>query len=367
MQTVELTLIEKTLQQTDGVNEETKSTLLNSFQGFFTQTEEWKEKAMTLQITDVAQKAEMKQAREARLALKNIRVQTEHTRKQLKEESLRTGQTIDAIAKIITNQIIPIEQHLEEQEKFAERLEAKRKQELADGRAEELAKYEVLTAGYDLGNMSEEAFAQLLENSRIGYEAKQEQLRKEEEARIEAERQEQERQRKLQISNQRMRQMMQYGYTHDGDLCEMTDEEFNSLIAEKKAAFEEAERLRKEQEETARKERERIEAEHKAAQAEAQRIQAEKDAQLKKEREEAERLRRELEAKQEAERKAAEQAEAQKEAELSMGDKEKMQSLISDLQTLKSKYSFKSKKHTALMSSISELIEKTIVYATNKL
>jgi hypothetical protein len=367
MATAELTIIESTLQNTEGVSKETKTTLIHAFQGFFIQTEEWKEKAKGLVITDPSQKAEMKQARDARLALKNIRVQTEHTRKELKEESLRTGQTIDAIAKIITNQIVPIEKHLEEQEKFVERMEAQRKQELADNRAEQLARYEVLTAGYDLGGMSEDAFTQLLENSRIGYEAKQEQLRKEEEARIEAEKQEQERQRKLQIGNQRMRQMMQYGYSHDGDLSEMTDEEFNSFIEEKKAAFEEAERTRKENEEAARIEREKLEADRKAAEAEAARIQAERDEQIKKEREEADRLRRELEAKTEAERKAKEEEAARVEAELSMGDKSKMQSLLSDLEALKTKYTFKSKKHNDILKSVSELIDKTIAYTSSKI
>lgn len=154
------------------VEAETKSTLLQSFEAFFTQAQEWKDKASGLVITSVDQKEEIKQAKEARIALKNIRVNTEHKRKELKEESLRKGQTIDAIAKIITNEILPIEEHLEKQEKFAELEAARIKAELQAARETELAKYDVEGQFYQLGSMPEETYAQLLGNSKIAFDAK---------------------------------------------------------------------------------------------------------------------------------------------------------------------------------------------------
>jgi colicin import membrane protein len=58
----------------------------------------------------------------------------------LKENALREGQTIDAIAKILTNLILPIEEDLENKEKFAEIQEAARK--AAEKAAAEKAKLE---------------------------------------------------------------------------------------------------------------------------------------------------------------------------------------------------------------------------------
>ena len=94
----------------DSQLEKSKSdVLLENFSGYFEMAAEWERKANEIEITDVSQKAEMKLAREGRLFLKEKRISVEKTRKQMKEASLREGQTIDAIAKVLTNLIIPIE------------------------------------------------------------------------------------------------------------------------------------------------------------------------------------------------------------------------------------------------------------------
>src|SRR5450755_2638315 len=76
--------------------------------------------ATDLIVTDEAQADIMQDARRRRLAIKAVRVEVENTRKSLKEQSLREGKAIDGMANIIKALIIPVEEHLEKQEKFAE-------------------------------------------------------------------------------------------------------------------------------------------------------------------------------------------------------------------------------------------------------
>lgn len=361
---------------------EQKKTLLDSFSKFFEQTEEWKAKAETLVITSVEQKDDMKLAREARLALKNIRVSTEHKRKEMKEESLRTGQTIDAIAKIITNQIVPIEAHLEQQEKFIEIQENNRKDALRDERLEQLAPYGVDATFYDLRNMPDSNFAELLDNSRVVYEAKQEAARKAEEERIASEKAEAEERERIRIENERMRKEQaereenervqkvrltallpynQYGADVDmTTLWTLSEYDFDAILDKKEKEHEAAMQAHRESEEQARKERE-------AAEAEAKRIQAEQQAKLDTERKERDRIAAELKAMQEAEVKSKEEEAARLEAELSKGDKDKFDDLLAELETIKTKYSFKSKKHKTAYTQVGELIDKIINHASVKL
>lgn len=334
------------------VEPETKTSLLQNFETFFNQAQEWKEKAEGLVITSADQREEIKQASVARKALKEIRVNTEHKRKELKEESLRKGQTIDAIAKIITNQILPIEEHLEKQEKFIEIQEAKRKAELKETRLAQLAQYDVDGELFDLGNMPEMNFAQFLDNSRIAHEAKIQAAliaeteriaaeKAEAEARAEQTRIEAEERERIRIENEKLKKE--------------AEEREKAIEDERKKNAE----IQREQELKAQKERE-------AAALEARKILEAHEAKIKAEREERERLENELKAKHEAEsRKILEEAE-RAEAELSKGDKAKFLSLIADIESLKTKYSFKSKKHNALQASVNELLTKTITYANSK-
>lgn len=130
----------------------------------------------------------MEQARIARLELKRIRVDVEKTRKELKEDALRMGKAIDGMANIIKAMIVPVEEHLEKQEKFAERLaEERRKARIAE-RTAKLSAYVTDVSVYKLEDLSDEAFEKLLAEVRAAKEAADEAARKAREAEIEAER-----------------------------------------------------------------------------------------------------------------------------------------------------------------------------------
>jgi hypothetical protein len=152
---------------------ETADSLKEKFLPFYTLAGSWEKKAGTLVVTDAAQVEEMAQAREARLALKDIRVNVEKARKELKEDSLRKGKAIDNIAGMIKGLIEPIEAHLEQQEKFVEIQEAARRRALQKERAEQLLPYGANPEFYNLADMPEAGFVQLLEASRTAYNQKQ--------------------------------------------------------------------------------------------------------------------------------------------------------------------------------------------------
>jgi len=174
------------LQETP-VSEEVAKSLKSEFLPFYEQAQGWQDKAMKIIITDPDQTELMQQAREARLDLKRIRVETEHLRKQKKEGIVREGKAIDGLANIIKFLIVPIEEHLQEQEDFVKVQEEKRKAELLTTRTAELSPFVEDTSYYSLGEMPEETYAELLKNSKGAQQAKLEAERKVEEDRITAE------------------------------------------------------------------------------------------------------------------------------------------------------------------------------------
>lgn len=215
-----------------GLESQTSSYLKEKFLPFFEQAQRWKQQAETLVVTDVSQQKEMMLAREARLALRDIRIQADKTRKALKEDSLRYGKAVQGVYNVIEYLVVPIEKYLEEQEKFEEIQEQKIKAALKAKRDEEIQMYsEFIPFGLDLGEMSEENYNKLISGAKLQYEAKiQAEKRAEEERLAEAEERE-----RVRIENERLKKEME------------------KLEAEKKAI-----------EEQARKEREQIEAEKRA-------------------------------------------------------------------------------------------------------
>lgn len=342
-----------------GLEKETATTLLEKFAPLFEQAEEWKRKAESLVITDVSQKREMQEARVARLALKDIRVNADKTRKALKEDSLRYGKAVQGVYNVIEYLIAPIEKHLEEQEKFAEIQEQKRKEALKQERLELLYPYGVDHSFVDLANMPQDAFDNYLASTKKTYEDKIEAEQKAEQERIEAIRKEAEEREAQRKENERLKaeaEQREKELKAEREKAEAERKEQERVLAEERAK---AEAERKEAERKAKEEREQAEAKAQKEREEQERI-------LAQERAERQRVEDELKAKAEAERKSKEEEEARKEKELSAGDNEKFDSLMTDLTALKVKYVFKSKKHQGIQASANEMIDKMIAYLQNK-
>lgn len=104
--------------------------ILTKFQNYFAIAADWEVKAKSIIVTSETQTAEMEMARTGRLFLREKRVAVEKARKELKEQALREGKAIDGIANVLKALIVPIEDYLEQQEKFVEIREAKKAEQL---------------------------------------------------------------------------------------------------------------------------------------------------------------------------------------------------------------------------------------------
>jgi len=290
--------------------DESAKVLETSFAPLFQQAKEWKEKAMSIIVTSADQKEEMDLARTARLEIKKIRTDTEKTRKKLKEESLRRGKAIDGLANVIKFLIVPIEEHLEEQEKFVKIQEEKKKDDIEQERISLLTPFVGETTFYDLRNMTEEGFNHLLKSSETAYNARIEAEKKAEEERIAQEKKDAEERERIAKENEQL----------------------------KKEAIKQA---KKEEKEKKKRDKERAELNAKLEKERKERESKEKELQAKadKERKEREKLEAEIKAKEEAEkrkkeeeeRKEREEAEAKAKAEEEARlapDKKKLETLM---------------------------------------
>jgi hypothetical protein len=295
------------LQVPEGLEPATEKSLKETFLTYFEQAEEWRAKALAIQVENVDDKESMKAAKAARLELKSIRCAAENARKKLKEDSLRKGRAIDGIYNMLEFAIKPLEQHLEDQEKYAVRLEMERMEKLRAARLEALDGLDY-TPVVDLGQLAEDAWQGLLQDARDLHALKLERERKAEEERLAKEKAEAEERERMRLENERLK--AEAAAREAAMKAEREAAEKARLEAEKAAAAERAklEAERAAAEAKARAEREAAEAaarvEREArekAEAEARRLREEQES---RERAEILRVRAEREARAEAERKA---------------------------------------------------------------
>jgi colicin import membrane protein len=356
---------------------------------------------------DIEQPETAKKASELRKLIKKNRTQgIEVWHKAAKDYFLKGGQFVDAIKRkeIAVNE--RMESQLEEIEKHQENLEKQRIAKLKSEREAELSQYCDNVHLFSLGEMSEEAYGQLLSGQKLSYEAKIESERKAEEQRIEAE-------RIKSIKNERHFELISKGYSYSGleskyVLLNKENADFSNVIYEKelladdktwgvfmdesdatiesnvaydKKIFEENERLKKEAEEKEKElaaERAKAEAEKKAAELKAQKEREEAEKKLAEERAaaaealrkqqaESDRIAKELQAKKDAEAKAEADRLAAQEAELAKGDAAKIEDLKAELKAIiADKYSFKSAKHKKIYEDVKILLNKTVSHIISK-
>lgn len=365
-----------------GVSDSRAKELVEAFGGPFNEVGEILSTYETIKVTDVDQVEEMQKAREMRLALKNARTTVERKRKELKEDSLKTGRAIDAVARFVKETIEPAEQYLEQQEKFRQIKEEAQRAERLAARTEAIAKVGD-PALYNLRDMEEDAFQQLLiklekdEADRVA--AERAELEKQEaERKAEAERQaardaENERLRKeadeREAADQRklarVNQVTQMGMLWDdekkayigvldqtvtaSDILELNEVKWKILIDKIAKTIDEAVA---------------------AAEAKQREEQAARDAELAKEREaaEAERKKREELEQQErdrvaAEEKAAADKAAAEHAALLAPDKDKINVVRGKLEAIKLDLpATKDKAAQELVANVYDQIEKIEAY-----
>lgn len=266
--------------QESGLQGNKVESLLQSFAGAFSEAKKVVNEVKDIVVTDETQTDLMLKAREGRLALKKIRVDVENTRKELKEQSLREGRAIDGVANLIKALVVPVEEHLEKQEKYAEVAALKRIQEKYEDRVNKLSPFVDDISLFNLKDMSDAAFDNLLAMSKKAFEDK-----KAAEAKAEAEKAEQARLDKIEES--RWRELAPYRdfIPNMPDLRTLSEEDYQKLLtsAKQKKSDKDAqdEKIRKENEEL----RKKAEADRKAKEEAEKKLADEKAAQERKERE----------------------------------------------------------------------------------
>lgn len=261
-----------------------------------------------------------------------------------KEFFLTGGKFVDAIK----NKEIQINEEMESKlmdaEKHFENLEKERIEKLNAKRVELVKPYVDDVENLYLADMEDDVFEAYLLTKKNNHEAKLKAEAEAEEARLKAIEEEKKEQERIRKENAKLKA--------------------EAEERERLAKIEEQKRLKAEQERKAKEE-----AEKKKQEAEAEKKRAEYEAKLKAEREEKERIEREekakrekleaeLKAKQEAELKAKQEEEARIQAELNKGDADKVKDLIKDLESIKTKYSFKSAKNKKMYNGVGLLIDK---------
>ncbi len=257
------------------------------FTGFMDKMAAIETEAKAIVVTDVSQKEEMQKARQLRLTLKDMRVESEKVRVALKEDSLKKGKVIDALAKIVKDTITPIEEYLDLQEKYAENLEKQRIEKQNADRFEKISKYADPSL-YNYKEMSDRVVDELIAELKITHDRKVEEEKKAEAERIEKERLEKEQAEKNRVELERLKKE-----NEEREKKEKTEAEAKQA-EELKRQEEKAEMERKHEAEL-KAERDRAEALEKEAkekelkEAQDRKLEEDRLAKIKAETEEAER------------------------------------------------------------------------------
>lgn len=356
-----LEIIEKS-----GLEKSSSELIASQLLPFFEKAKEWRSKALALVVTDVGQKELMNEARVARLALKELRVDAEKTRKRLKEDSLRTGKAIDGLYNLIEFLVKPIENHLKDQEDFEKIQLEKQKQDRLIIRTEQAqALSEYLPADLPLAELSDTAFASILQGAELQKQkAEQDRLQQEEQRQEQIRLQEQERLKKeeeeriaaINIEKERLAQ-------------EKRELELKAQLEQERKQREEVEQKAKEelrqQEESQRKERE---AQEERIRQQREQLEKEKQAREKAEREakdrqdEIDRQRR----KEQEEKMAKEREDRAREKKLAAApDKEKMLIFADSLMKLPFP-ELSTEEYKSVLKDTKGLLQKVCTYIIEK-
>lgn len=175
--------MELTRVQTEAkLTENEQNELADKFRAYYDRICDWR--AKTVLITNPEDPRQQKLAREIRLGLKDVRCDVEKARKMLKEESVRKGKAIDGYANVLKYQCQPTEDKLEQIEKMAEYKEAERIQKLIVARTFLINAEGGDTTIYNFGNITDEAFAIILQSAKDARVKREEEAKRMEEDRI---------------------------------------------------------------------------------------------------------------------------------------------------------------------------------------
>jgi len=241
-----------------GIDKVKGNQITESLNVFFAKAQEWDATISAIVINDISEVGKMKMAREGRLTLKNLRLDSDKVVKAKRDEIkyrmandlledklwLKAGQMVEAVYK-------NLETKLEEKEKYAENKERERKEQIRISRLEILSDYPEFDHQFtDLLNISDESFYQLISGLRASREKRIADEQAAEDLRLKKEKDEADERERIRQENERLKKEREEDEKRR-DAERKKEAEERRLIEEKaKKERDEAElRLKKEREE----------------------------------------------------------------------------------------------------------------------
>lgn len=295
---------------------EKASRIIEGLQSFLSGIAAYEQTASTIVVTDPEDVRGMKNAREIRLTIRDIRlkcadyVKAERAKVQARmaDDKLEDGVLLKAL-QIIEQTAKNIEAKLEHQEKFKERWEHDRRVELRQERAAIIEPYRAYLPNYaDLADFTAEDFDKIIEHGKVAQRMEQERIeaeRKAEEQRMAQAKAEAEKRRD--IITKRRTALMPYPFGNgsaynDDRIYEMSAQGFDNFLQAAKTRHEEHIAERKRKDEALAQALAEAEEQRKKQQEELAQAKAQAEEQRKKQQEELAEFKRQAEqAKAEAE------------------------------------------------------------------
>lgn len=213
----------------EGVINPQAELIINTFAPIADEAQRLIDGAKDIVVKDENDVVNMGIARERRLALQKIRVKADKERKRLKEDATKYNSAVQGVFNIIEKAISKAEDHLETQEKYAENLAKEKAAKIKAERLLELSKYVSDTSVYNLDDMAEEVFANLLAGCKTTWEKEQAELKKIEDEKIEKE-------KKLSVYKDRQIEFAKYSeFVPDMALTpDTTEEDYQKMLSKGK-------------------------------------------------------------------------------------------------------------------------------------
>ena len=151
------------------LNDQDKIVVHKAFDAIVAEIGKWKDKALSINVTSIEQKEDLKEAHSIRIALRDMRLAAKRKTDTLLEESKRYIKGVNSAYKFIEGEVKPLEEHLQAQEDFEKAYKEKMRIELREQRL-------ALVSQFPLGNISmtkpiedykDAEFAKMLEGMEI--------------------------------------------------------------------------------------------------------------------------------------------------------------------------------------------------------
>jgi hypothetical protein len=301
------------------------------------------------------------EAKELRKKLVKVRTGIASVHKTQKDFALNYGRFVDSWKNKETLPVVQMETKLKEIEDHFANIERERLVQLQVDRAAELAKHDPAYVPDTLASMDDEVWTNYLSGVKLANDTKIENERKAAEDAAAAAKAAKEAAEKERIEREKAaeKERVEREKAAEAERKEAADKAAK-IEAENKRLKQEHEEQRKQaelKEAKAAKERAAHEAEMKAEREERQREELNAEAKRQE-------LERQIKAKADAEAKVIADEAQRVQSELNKGDAAKVADLLAELNMIKSKYSFKSKKNRKMYEDVGLLIDKVTGHIT---